>query len=91
MSVEYLDLIDYLAIAAAVTGLDVDTTIKITDLNLADSALGVTHRRARAAARRPRATLCGDDAASSRTVMSGGAAEDVVPASRGRTRDGSTR
>ena len=39
MSVEYLDLSDYLAIAAAVTGLDVDTIIKITDLNLADSAL----------------------------------------------------
>jgi death-on-curing protein len=39
VSVEYLDLIDYLAIAAAVTGLDVDTIIKVTDLNLADSAL----------------------------------------------------
>lgn len=39
MSVEHLDLSDFLAIAAAVTGLDIDTIIKITDLNLADSAL----------------------------------------------------
>lgn len=39
MSVEYLDLIDYLAIAAAVSGIDLDTIIKVTDLNMADSAL----------------------------------------------------
>lgn len=39
MSVEYLDLTDYLAIAAEVTGLDVITLIKVTRLSLADSAL----------------------------------------------------
>jgi death on curing protein len=39
VSVEYLELVDYLAIAAAVTDLDIDTVIKVTDLNLADSAL----------------------------------------------------
>lgn len=39
MSVEYLDLADYLVIAAEVTGLDVETVIKIVDLDLADSAL----------------------------------------------------
>lgn len=39
MTVEYLDLSDYLAIAAEVTGLDIDTAIKITNLDLADSAL----------------------------------------------------
>ena len=39
MTIEYLDLTDYLAIAAAVTGLDVTTIVKVTDLNLADSAL----------------------------------------------------
>lgn len=39
MSVEYLDLADYLVIAAEVTGLDVDTVIKIVDVALADSAL----------------------------------------------------
>lgn len=39
MSVEYLSLADYLAIAASVTGLDIDTLIKATKLDLADSAL----------------------------------------------------
>lgn len=39
MTVEYLDLADYLAIAAEVTGLDVDTVIKVANLDLADSAL----------------------------------------------------
>lgn len=39
MTVEYLDLADYLAIAAAVTGLDIDTAMKVTNLDLADSAL----------------------------------------------------
>lgn len=39
MRVEYLDLADYLAIAAEVTGLDVDTVTKIAHLDLADSAL----------------------------------------------------
>jgi death-on-curing protein len=35
----YLGLVDYLAIAAEVTGLDVDTLSRVTQLNLADSAL----------------------------------------------------
>jgi death-on-curing protein len=39
VTVEYLDLADYLAIAAEVTGLDVNTVTKVTNLNLADSAL----------------------------------------------------
>lgn len=39
MTVEYLDLADFLVIAAEVTGLDVDTVIKVADLDLADSAL----------------------------------------------------
>ncbi len=39
MTVEYLDLADFVAIAAAVTGLDEDTIIKVADLGLADSAL----------------------------------------------------
>jgi len=39
VSVEYLDLADYLAIAAAVTGLDLQTVINITNVDLADSAL----------------------------------------------------
>ncbi|HVS28744.1 MAG TPA: Fic family protein [Solirubrobacteraceae bacterium] len=39
MSVAYLDLADYVAIAAEVTGLDVDTIMRIAKLNLADSAL----------------------------------------------------
>jgi len=39
VTVEYLDLADFVAIAAAVTGLDEDTVIKVADLGLADSAL----------------------------------------------------
>ena len=39
MTVEYLDLSDFLAIAAEATGLDVVTITKVTNLNLADSAL----------------------------------------------------
>lgn len=39
MTVEYLDLADYLAIAAEVTALDADTLMRVTNLPLADSAL----------------------------------------------------
>jgi death-on-curing protein len=39
VSVEYLDLADFIAIAAAITGLDEDTVVKVADLGLADSAL----------------------------------------------------
>jgi len=39
VSVEYLDLADYIAIAAAVTGLDLQTVMNVTNHNLADSAL----------------------------------------------------
>lgn len=39
MTVEYLDLADFVEIAAEVTGLDIDTIVKVADLNLADSAL----------------------------------------------------
>lgn len=39
MTVEYLDLGDYLAIAAAVTGLNATTLMHVTRLSLADSAL----------------------------------------------------
>ena len=39
MTVEYLDLADYIAIAAEVTGLDITTVMKVTNLDLADSAL----------------------------------------------------
>ncbi len=39
MRVSYLDLVDYLAIAAEVTGLDVATLSRVTQLNLVDSAL----------------------------------------------------
>ena len=39
MTVEYLDLTDYVAIAGEVTGLDVTTLIKASRLDLADSAL----------------------------------------------------
>jgi death on curing protein len=39
VTIEYLDLADYIAIAAAVTGLDVATLLKVTSLDLADSAL----------------------------------------------------
>jgi death on curing protein len=39
VTVDYLDLIDYLAIAAEVTGLDEQTVVRIVDIGLADSAL----------------------------------------------------
>jgi len=39
VSVEYLDLVDYLAIAAEVTGLGVETITRVAKLDLADSAL----------------------------------------------------
>jgi death-on-curing protein len=39
VSVEYLELADYLAIATEVTGLDVETLLRVTNLGLADSAL----------------------------------------------------
>ncbi len=39
MSVEYVDLADYIAIAAAITGLDLQTVMNITNHDLADSAL----------------------------------------------------
>jgi death-on-curing protein len=39
VTVEYLDLTDYVAIAAEVTGLEIATVIKVANLNLADSAL----------------------------------------------------
>ena len=39
MTVEYLDLADYIAISAAVTGLDVETVMRVSNLDLADSAL----------------------------------------------------
>jgi death-on-curing protein len=39
VSVEYLDLADYLAIAGAITGLDDVTLMKVANLDLADSAL----------------------------------------------------
>jgi death on curing protein len=39
VSVEYPDLADYLAIAAAVTGVDLKTLANATKLDLADSAL----------------------------------------------------
>ncbi len=39
MSTEYLELADYLAIAAEITGLDEETLIRVAKLDLADSAL----------------------------------------------------
>lgn len=39
MSAEYVGLVDYLAIAADVTGLDADTIARVAKLDLADSAL----------------------------------------------------
>lgn len=39
MIVYYLDLADYLAIVTEVTGLDVETAIRVTNIDLADSAL----------------------------------------------------
>jgi death-on-curing protein len=39
VSVEYLDLVDFIAIAAEITGLDVDAAMRVARLDLADSAL----------------------------------------------------
>ncbi|MGH9101647.1 MAG: type II toxin-antitoxin system death-on-curing family toxin [Acidimicrobiales bacterium] len=39
MTVQYLDLTDYLAITAEVTALDADTLTRVANLHLADSAL----------------------------------------------------
>jgi death-on-curing protein len=39
VTVEYVGLVDYLAIAAEVTGLDTDTVARVAKVNLADSAL----------------------------------------------------
>jgi death on curing protein len=39
VTIEYVDLVDYLAIAAEVTGLDVRTVTQVANLDLADSAL----------------------------------------------------
>jgi len=39
VSVEYVDLVDYLAIAAEVTGLDITVLSRVAKLNLVDSAL----------------------------------------------------
>ncbi len=39
MSVEYLDLTDFLAIAVEITGLDIETLMRAAKLDLADSAL----------------------------------------------------
>jgi len=39
VTVEYLDLADYVAIAAAVTGLEVEVVMRVANLGLADSAL----------------------------------------------------
>jgi death-on-curing protein len=39
VSLRYLELTDYLAIAAAVTGLSVDTVVKVVQVHLANSAL----------------------------------------------------
>jgi death-on-curing protein len=39
VTIEYLDLADYVAISAEVTGLDIETVMKVANLDLADSAL----------------------------------------------------
>jgi death-on-curing protein len=39
VNVRYLDLVDYVAIAAEVTGLDVQTIVSLPNLGLAESAL----------------------------------------------------
>jgi death-on-curing protein len=39
VTIRYLDLVDYIAIAAEVTGLDATTVMRIANLDLADSAL----------------------------------------------------
>jgi death-on-curing protein len=39
VNVEYLDIADFIAIAQAVTGLDLQTVMNVTNIDLADSAL----------------------------------------------------
>ena len=39
MNVEYLDIADFIAIAQAVTGLDLQIVMNVTNIDLADSAL----------------------------------------------------
>jgi death-on-curing protein len=39
VSIEYVDIVDYIALAAEVTGLDADTIIRLPNLPLAESAL----------------------------------------------------
>jgi death-on-curing protein len=39
VSIEYLDLADYVAIAAEITGLDLTTVVSLPNLSLAESAL----------------------------------------------------
>lgn len=39
MSIYYVELVDYLAIAAEITGLDTNTLIRVTKVDLAESAL----------------------------------------------------
>jgi hypothetical protein len=39
VTVEYVGLVDYLAVAAEVTGLDTDTVARVAKVHLADSAL----------------------------------------------------
>jgi death on curing protein len=41
--VYYLELADFLAIVTEVTGLDVETAIRVTNIDLADSALHAPH------------------------------------------------
>ena len=48
MTVEYLDLADYVSISAEVTGLDIETVMKVANLDLADSALHAPAGPARA-------------------------------------------
>jgi death on curing protein len=39
VNVRYLDLVDYIAIAAEITGLDIETLMRVATLDLAESAL----------------------------------------------------
>ncbi len=39
MSIRYVELADYLAIAAEITGLDTDTLVRVTKVDLAESGL----------------------------------------------------
>lgn len=46
MSIAYLDLSDYLAVAVDVTGLSSETIARVANLDLADSALHAPSNRA---------------------------------------------